>query len=244
MWSTARSSCASTPTCRGCLGPFGPRCRRCTLKLGEIGLVNFIAENTRQGGDRRHGDLQRAARHGRDLLQQDRVLLLHRAASEARRAHGDGRCSSSSRPTWRTTAISRRRGRSRSPTRSFRPPERDNRSRRRTGDEAGKSCRRTPAVIGRAARGWDRTIMAEAHAKHHDYHLVDPSPWPIIGAVSAFVLALALIFAMHGQISWWWLAPGHARRALHHVRLVGGRHQGSAPRRPYAASCSSTSATA
>ena len=43
--------------------------------------------------------------------------------------------------------------------------------------------------------------MAEAHAKHHDYHLVDPSPWPIIGAVSAFVLALALIFAMHGQIS-------------------------------------------
>jgi cytochrome c oxidase subunit 3 len=50
--------------------------------------------------------------------------------------------------------------------------------------------------------------MADAHAKHHDYHLVDPSPWPIIGAVSAFVLALALIFAMHGEISYWWLAPG------------------------------------
>ena len=29
--------------------------------------------------------------------------------------------------------------------------------------------------------------MAEAHAKHHDYHLVDPSPWPLIGAISAFV---------------------------------------------------------
>jgi cytochrome c oxidase subunit 3 len=50
--------------------------------------------------------------------------------------------------------------------------------------------------------------MAEAHAKHHDYHLVDPSPWPIIGSVSAFVLALAAIFAMHGQVSWWWIAPG------------------------------------
>jgi cytochrome c oxidase subunit III len=49
---------------------------------------------------------------------------------------------------------------------------------------------------------------AHAHAKHHDYHLVNPSPWPIIGAVSAFVLALALIFAMHGKISYWWLAPG------------------------------------
>ncbi len=50
--------------------------------------------------------------------------------------------------------------------------------------------------------------MADAHAKHHDYHLVEPSPWPIIGAVSAFVLAVAMIFAMHGQISWWWVMPG------------------------------------
>ena len=49
--------------------------------------------------------------------------------------------------------------------------------------------------------------MAEAHAKHHDFHIVDPSPWPIIGAVSAFALAIALISAMHGA-SWWWTAPG------------------------------------
>ena len=34
--------------------------------------------------------------------------------------------------------------------------------------------------------------MAEAHAKH-PYHLVDPSPWPAVGAVSAFVLAVGLI---------------------------------------------------
>ena len=33
--------------------------------------------------------------------------------------------------------------------------------------------------------------MADAHTpKNHSYHLVDPSPWPIVGAVSAFVLAL------------------------------------------------------
>src|SRR6266853_1080676 len=25
--------------------------------------------------------------------------------------------------------------------------------------------------------------MATAQVKHHDYHLVDPSPWPIVGAV-------------------------------------------------------------
>jgi cytochrome c oxidase subunit 3 len=49
--------------------------------------------------------------------------------------------------------------------------------------------------------------MAEAHAKHHDYHLVDPSPWPAIGAVSAFALALGAIAYMHGATSLW-LIPG------------------------------------
>jgi cytochrome c oxidase subunit 3 len=49
--------------------------------------------------------------------------------------------------------------------------------------------------------------MAQAHAKGHDYHLVDPSPWPIIGAVSAFILAIAAISAMHGA-SWLWVLPG------------------------------------
>ena len=40
--------------------------------------------------------------------------------------------------------------------------------------------------------------MADAHAKpHHDYHLVDPSPWPAIGAVSAFIMAVGLITWMH-----------------------------------------------
>ena len=29
--------------------------------------------------------------------------------------------------------------------------------------------------------------MAEAHAKNHRYHLVNPSPWPLVGAISAFV---------------------------------------------------------
>jgi len=39
--------------------------------------------------------------------------------------------------------------------------------------------------------------MADAHAKHHDYHLVDPSPWPVIGSISALVLAVGLIAWMH-----------------------------------------------
>src|SRR4029077_15554901 len=37
-----------------------------------------------------------------------------------------------------------------------------------------------------------------AHAKpHHDYHLVDPSPWPIVGAAFAFLLAVGAILWMH-----------------------------------------------
>ena len=49
--------------------------------------------------------------------------------------------------------------------------------------------------------------MAEAHAKQHPYHLVDPSPWPILGAISAFVLAVGAISYMHGA-SIWLIAPG------------------------------------
>jgi cytochrome c oxidase subunit 3 len=44
------------------------------------------------------------------------------------------------------------------------------------------------------------TAMAEAHTKHHDYHLVDPSPWPVIGAVGAFLTAIGLIYAMHATL--------------------------------------------
>ena len=39
--------------------------------------------------------------------------------------------------------------------------------------------------------------MADAHAKHHDYHLVDPSPWPAVGSMSAFVMAVGAISWMH-----------------------------------------------
>ena len=45
--------------------------------------------------------------------------------------------------------------------------------------------------------------MADAHAKNHDYHLVDPSPWPAVGSLSAFVMAVGLIFWMHGEIGPW-----------------------------------------
>ncbi|TWG63049.1 cytochrome c oxidase subunit 3 [Aminobacter sp. J44] len=37
--------------------------------------------------------------------------------------------------------------------------------------------------------------MAEAHAKQHDYHIIDPSPWPFLAGVSVFTMAV-------GGVSW------------------------------------------
>ena len=38
--------------------------------------------------------------------------------------------------------------------------------------------------------------------KKHDYHLVDPSPWPIYTAFACLVLAIGTIFYMHNDVSW------------------------------------------
>ena len=87
--------------------------------------------------------------------------------------------------------------------------------------------------------------MADAHAKpHHDYHLVDPSPWPIVGAVSAFMMALGAISWMHDlfgaarllfavgvagmmftMIGWWRDVTREATYEGHHTRVVQISHR-------------------
>jgi len=52
-----------------------------------------------------------------------------------------------------------------------------------------------------------------AHDVKHDYHLVNPSPWPLIGSVSAVVLAMGLVIFLKGLFglekgTWWVLALG------------------------------------
>lgn len=49
--------------------------------------------------------------------------------------------------------------------------------------------------------------MADSHANDHDYHLVDPSPWPFIGSVSAFIMALGSVAYFH-EASALWILPG------------------------------------
>jgi len=40
---------------------------------------------------------------------------------------------------------------------------------------------------------------------HHDYHLVDPSPWPIIGSIAVFLMLIGAVFAMNANSQFWGL---------------------------------------
>ena len=48
--------------------------------------------------------------------------------------------------------------------------------------------------------------MSEAKAyeqvQKHPYHLVDPSPWPLVGALGGGVLAVGTVIFMHGGTAW------------------------------------------
>jgi len=86
--------------------------------------------------------------------------------------------------------------------------------------------------------------MATGHAKHHDYHLVDPSPWPIIASISAFIMAVGLITWMHHMfaaaplvfavgligvlytmIGWWSDVINEAQNKGDHTRVVQIHHR-------------------
>ncbi|HWA21351.1 MAG TPA: cytochrome c oxidase subunit 3 [Caulobacterales bacterium] len=40
--------------------------------------------------------------------------------------------------------------------------------------------------------------MAHSHDVHHDYHLVNPSPWPAVGSVAVLILTIGAVVAMKG----------------------------------------------
>ncbi|MEI6418583.1 MAG: cytochrome c oxidase subunit 3 [Sphingomonadales bacterium] len=90
--------------------------------------------------------------------------------------------------------------------------------------------------------------MADAHTKNHDYHLVDPSPWPFIGSVSAFVMAVGAILWMKGipvgglkvgsvifgagflgvlytMAAWWADVINEAEHGGYHTRVVQISHR-------------------
>ena len=86
--------------------------------------------------------------------------------------------------------------------------------------------------------------MADAHKVQHDYHLVDPSPWPFVGSVSALVLAIGAIGWMHHSyaaaplvfgagvigvlytmLSWWRDVTNEAQNRGDHTRVVQISHR-------------------
>lgn len=47
--------------------------------------------------------------------------------------------------------------------------------------------------------------MAESHSEvKHDYHLVEPSPWPVVGSISLFLLAFGAVLSFHDMTNWVW----------------------------------------
>ncbi|MGB0697125.1 MAG: cytochrome c oxidase subunit 3 [Rhodospirillaceae bacterium] len=43
---------------------------------------------------------------------------------------------------------------------------------------------------------------ASAGTRNHPFHIIDPSPWPAVGALAAFVLTVGAVFYMHGDGAW------------------------------------------
>jgi cytochrome c oxidase subunit III len=89
----------------------------------------------------------------------------------------------------------------------------------------------------------ETSTMAEAQS-NHPYHLVEPSPWPAVGAVSAFLLALGLIVWMrhmfeaapivfavgaigvaYTMFGWWRDVIREAEYEGHHSRVVQLSHR-------------------
>ena len=91
--------------------------------------------------------------------------------------------------------------------------------------------------------------MADGHAKpNHDYHLVNPSPWPLVGSIGAFLLAtgaimwmknmslfgvkagslvfgIGLIIVLYVMFMWWRDVINEAEHLGDHTRVVQISHR-------------------
>ncbi|MEZ5825442.1 MAG: cytochrome c oxidase subunit 3 [Geminicoccaceae bacterium] len=52
----------------------------------------------------------------------------------------------------------------------------------------------------------DTAHAGEHHGPQHDYNLLDPSPWPMVGSMSAFVLTGGMVMWMHDTAGGGWIA--------------------------------------
>ena len=101
-----------------------------------------------------------------------------------------GRARSSSRP-WRRATGSGRMTMTRAGT--------GTRLAKELSPNAVAAAQRPTRPIGSTNGDYGRQEMAETHAKHHDYHLVDPSPWPVAGRAGGVAMAVGLIIWMRSM---------------------------------------------
>jgi cytochrome c oxidase subunit 3 len=74
-----------------------------------------------------------------------------------------------------------------------------------------------------------------AHAKNHDYHVLPPSIWPLLGALAGFVMLFGSVLWMHGSGPWmgliglagvlyvmfaWWSEVVHEGQTGDHTPVV------------------------
>ena len=45
-----------------------------------------------------------------------------------------------------------------------------------------------------------------AHEKNHDYHILNPSIWPFIGSIAAFVMLFGAVVFFHSENPWMFIA--------------------------------------
>ncbi len=190
-----------------------PESESIRVRTGKTVTVFFRVRNLSDKPTEGHATFNVTPEVSGEIFQQDLVLLLHRRSISARTKAPNGRwCSSSIRRSRRTRrwpgSI-----RLRCPTRcSLRRP----RSRRLVV---------RPIALGpRDDHNGRRTMTDAALPDRPGFHLVDPSPWPLVGAAFAFLSAFGLILFMHGS-SFGARASDHRRRghSVHHGGLVARR---------------------
>ena len=173
---------------------------------GELGEERNMATTARQRlapPDRRHRDLQRHAPRPRAVVQQDPVLLLHRAVAEPGQSRSNAGGLLRRPGDGQGSALRQHQHHHPLRTPSSRP--------RRSGRRPSAAMRPTPP---------ERVDlnMADGTPKH-PYHLVDPSPWPALGATRRWLLAFGAGWACIPRcwapaasvvkaVQWWIIAPG------------------------------------
>ena len=60
-----------------------------------------------------------------------------------------------------------------------------------------------------------------AHEKNHDYHILNPSIWPFIGSIAAFVMLFGAVVFFHSENPWMFIAGFVGQLSFFIVKIRG-----------------------